>query len=109
MLRGLRTYRPLPEIAAALHTGDAIFGTDGSAANDHGTYAFVLLINIDEPEPTLAVRLGGNMPDIAEYLDMDSHRPEAAALYAALVFTRKILDDFPPPPNTTNACTPLRS
>ena len=35
------------------------------------------------------------MPNIAEYLDMDSHPPEAAALYGALIFLQSLLYQSP--------------
>jgi hypothetical protein len=96
MLRGLVNHVPLDEIATAIWNGDAIIGSDGSVADDFGTYSFVILINLDQDEPTLAVSLGGNLPEIAEFLDMDSHRPEAAALYAGLTYVRRLLEAHPP-------------
>jgi len=97
MLRRLCHFVPLAQIAQAIWSGDALFGTDGSVSSDHGTYAFVILINLNDKEPLLAATLGCHMPDNAKLLDMDSHRPEAAALYAALIFTRKLLEEHPCP------------
>ena len=68
--------------------------------NDSGTYAFVILINLKSDEPTIAVCCGGNMPDPAEFIDMDSHHPESAALYAALCFVQELLACFPHGPLT---------
>ena len=58
------------------------------------------LLLAHQAEPTIAVKCSGNMPDLAKFLDMDSHRPESAALFAALCFTRKLLHQFPRPPLT---------
>ena len=69
-------------------------------AYDSGTYAFVILINLKSDEPTIAVHCGGNMPNPAEFIDMDSHRPESAALYAALCFVQELLARFPRGPLT---------
>ena len=64
--------------------GDAYIGTDSSAANNSGTYAFAILIHFQNDEPTIAIKCGGNMSNLAEFNDMDSHQPEIAALYMAL-------------------------
>jgi hypothetical protein len=85
----------LREIAEAIWRGDAIVGTNGSAANEHGTYSFVILTEVDQPSPTVAVKCGGNLPNLAEYIDMDSHRPEGATLFAALCFVRLLLTKYP--------------
>jgi hypothetical protein len=71
--------------------------------NEHGTYSFVILINLQQPEPTLAATLGGHMPDIVMHLNMDSHQPEAAALFAALTYTQQLLTMYPCPPTVTPA------
>jgi hypothetical protein len=63
----------LQEIAKAIWRGDAIVGTNGSAANEHGNYSFVILTEVDQPSPTVAVKCGGNLPNLAEYINMDSH------------------------------------
>ena len=102
MLHNFEHSVPLQEIADAIWKGDAYVGTDGSAANDSGTYAFVILINLKSDEPMIAVRCGGNMPDPAEFIDMDSHHPESAALYAALCFVQELLARFPRGPLTGN-------
>jgi len=88
---------PKEDLAMALWAGDTIIGTDGSIKNGHGTYAFVIIILVNDDEPILACRLGGHMPMLAEYLDMDSHRPEAAALFAAHTFLGSFLLDYPQP------------
>ena len=82
-------------------------GTDGSTTNDHGTYAFVILIHLHQAEPTIAVKCSGNMPDLAKFLDMDSHEPESAALLAALCFIRKLLHHFPWGPPHRSATQPM--
>ena len=102
MLHNFEHSVPLQEIADAIWKGDAYVGMDGSAANDSGTYAFVILINLKSDEPTIAVHCGGNMPDPAEFIDMDSHCPESAALYAALCFVQELLAHFPCGPLTGN-------
>ena len=107
MLHNFEHSVPLQEIADAIWKGDAYVGMDGSAANDSGTYAFVILINLKSDEPTIAVRCGGNMPNPAEFIDMDSHRPESAALYAALCFVQELLARFPRGP-LTGDLPPLR-
>jgi hypothetical protein len=61
-------------------------GTDGSVKDAQGTYAFVFLIHLDQQEPTIALKSGGWMNLIVEHLDLDSHRQEAAAPYASMVF-----------------------
>jgi hypothetical protein len=33
----------------------------------------LFLIDTEEESPTIAFRCGGNLPALAEYLDMDSH------------------------------------
>jgi hypothetical protein len=47
---------------------------------------FVILTDVDSEDPTIAVKCGGNLPNLAEYINMDSHCPEAAALFSALCF-----------------------
>ena len=86
MLHKFKYTVPLQEIADAIWKGDAYIGTDGSTMNNQGTYAFVILIHLQQTEPTIAVKCGSNMPDLAEFLDMDSHHPKSAALFAALCF-----------------------
>lgn len=98
MLHNFDYWVPLREAADAIWRGDACIGADGSAANDHGTCAFVILIHLHQQEPTAAVKCGGNMPDLADFLHMDSHRPESAALFAALCFVQQLLHDSPPWP-----------
>jgi hypothetical protein len=100
MLHNFDHFVPLRTVAEAIWMGDAYIGTDGSAANEHGTYGFAILISLQQPEPTLAIQCGGNMPDLAEFIEMDSHRPESAALFAALCFTRQLLNEYPRGPLT---------
>jgi len=88
---------PKAELAAALWSGKTIICTDGSVKNGHGTYAFVILILPPDDKPILACRLGGHMPALAEYMEMDSHHPEAAALFAAHTFLGSFLMDYPQP------------
>ena len=58
-------------------------------------YAFVILIHLQQTEPTIAVKCGGNMPNLTEFLDMDSHHPESAALFTALCFVWQLLQQYP--------------
>jgi hypothetical protein len=60
----------------------------------------VILTEVDQPSPTVAVKCGGNLPNLAEYIDMDSHQPEGAALFAALCFVRLLLTKYPRGPTT---------
>jgi hypothetical protein len=66
----------------------------------HGTYSFIILTNIDQESPTIAVKCGGNLPNLAEYIEMDSHRPKGAALFAALCFVCLLLAKYPRGPIT---------
>ena len=68
-----------------------LIGTDGSVLEDGGTYAFVIYTNLEDEEPTVAAKSGGWMTPLAEFLELDSHRPEAAALYAAMHFLQGFL------------------
>jgi len=97
------------ELATALWSGNTIIGMDGSIKNSHGTYTFVIIILVPGDKLILACRLGGHMPMLAEYIEMDSHRPEAAALYAAHTFLGSFLLDHcnhprPIGPLPLNAC-----
>jgi hypothetical protein len=56
MLQGYQRKTSLWEIAESIWRGNAIVGTDGSAANDHGTYSFIILTNIANKSPTLSVK-----------------------------------------------------
>jgi hypothetical protein len=49
-------------------------------------YSFVILTNITRESPTVSVRCRCNLLNLAEYIEMDSHCPEAAALFSALCF-----------------------
>jgi hypothetical protein len=97
MLRGLRFFVTEQTLATAIWNGDVHIGTDGSVANDDGTFGFAILIHLNAEEPTLAASHGGNMPPIAEFLEMDSHRPEAGALFAAVTFLESFLSRYPNP------------
>jgi hypothetical protein len=100
MLQGYQKMTSLQEIAESIWQGNAIIETNGSAANNHGTYSFVVLNDIMNESPTLSVKCGGNLPNLAEYIDMDSHRSECAALFSALCFVRLLLTKYPRGPIT---------
>jgi hypothetical protein len=51
MLHGYQHTVPLSEVADMIWCGNAIVGSDGSAANDHGTYSFVILIDTHTDSP----------------------------------------------------------
>jgi hypothetical protein len=99
MLHGYR-FLPLRDIDDAIWQGDAIVGSNGSAANDNGTYRFSILMNILDGPPTVSLKCGGNLPTLADYIDMDLHHPKGAGLYAALCFARLLLLDHPRGPLT---------
>jgi hypothetical protein len=48
----------------------------------------------------LSVKCGSNLPNLAEYIDMDSHCPEGVALFSALCFVRLLLTKYPRGPTT---------
>jgi hypothetical protein len=102
MLRGYQRTMSLRIVAESIWRGDAIVGTNGSAANDHGTYSFVILTNIASESPTVSVKCGGNLPNLTEYIDMDSHHSEAAALFSTLCFVHLLLTKYPQGPTTGN-------
>jgi hypothetical protein len=84
------------DIAQAIWTGKAIIGTDGSVLNDNATYGVSILIQQeDEEQPKIAISVRGKLPHLAKFTDMDSHQPEAAALFAALVLVRRLLTENP--------------
>jgi hypothetical protein len=91
MLRGTRFYVDPQEIINAIYNGNAIIGTDGSILDEQGTYAFTILIHTNQLEPMIALLSSRWMSSIAEHIDLDSHCPEAAALYAAHVFLVQFL------------------
>jgi hypothetical protein len=95
MLRGYQRMTSLQEIAQSIWQGNAIVGTDGSSANDHGTYSFVILTDIANKSLMLSVKCRGNLPNLAEYIDMDSHCPEGAALFSTLCFMCLLLTKYP--------------
>jgi hypothetical protein len=100
MLHDYQHFLPLRDIADAIWQGYAIVGSNGSAANDNGTYGFSILTNILDGPPTVALKCGGYLPTLADYIDMDSHHPEGAGLYAALCFVHLLLLDHPRGPLT---------
>jgi hypothetical protein len=100
MLRGYQRMTSHWEIAESIWQGNSIVGTNGSAANDHGTYSFVILTGIANVSPMLSVKCRGNLPNLAEYIDMDSHCPEGAALFSALCFVCLLLTKYPQGPTT---------
>jgi hypothetical protein len=67
MLRGYQRTMPLQQVVEAIWSGNAIIRMDGSAANSHGTYSFVILTDVDNEDQTIAVKCGGNLPNLAEY------------------------------------------
>jgi len=73
MLRGTKLHVHPQALATALWNGDAIIGTDGSVLDEKGSYAFVIMINLTQAEPTLALQSGGWMSPTAEFIDLDSH------------------------------------
>jgi hypothetical protein len=95
MLRGYQRMTSLQEIAESIWQGIAIVGTDGSTANDHGTYSFVILTDITNESPMLSVKCRGNLPNLAKYINMDSHHPKGAALFSALCFVHLLLTKYP--------------
>jgi len=97
MLHYIQYHVPKKDLAVALWSGDTIIGTGGSIKNGHGMYAFAILILVNNKELILACHLGGHMPMLADFMDMDSHRPEAAALFAAHTFLGSFLVDQSPP------------
>ncbi len=86
LLQGYQCSLPLADIANAIWRGDAIISSDSSAANDNGTYGFLILTNNIDGPPIIALKCGGNLPALADYIDMDSHCPEGAGLCASLLF-----------------------
>ncbi len=82
MLHGYQRFLPLRDIADAIWRGEILMNKylDGS--------------------PTVALKCGGNLPTLADYIDMDSHCPKGAGLYAALCFVRLLLLDHPQSPLT---------
>jgi hypothetical protein len=74
------------DVAQAIWTGNAIIGTTGSVLNNNATYGISILIYQEAGEqPILVATTGGKLPHLAKFIDMDSHRPEAAALFTAMV------------------------
>ncbi len=91
-------------VAQAIWSGKAIIGTDGSVLNNNATYGVSILIyQEDNEQPVIAATIGGKLPQLAKFIDMDSHQPEAAALFAALVMVRLLLRENPIKPETQPA------
>jgi hypothetical protein len=98
MLRGLTLHCDPAVIAQAIWNGNALLASDGSVKHGNGTYGFALAINIRATTYTLAAVAHGRMPDLADHIEMDSHRPEGAALYAGLTWIQTLLLAHPRPP-----------
>jgi hypothetical protein len=82
------------DIAQAIWTGKAIIGTDGSVLNNNATYGVSILIQQENKEqPKIAISVRGKLPHLVKFTDMDSHQPEAAALFAALVLVCRLLTE----------------
>ena len=96
-IQGTEFHLPIDEVVYALWSGDAIICTDGSVSNDNGTYGLVILTHLNLPEPTIAIRLGGHIPPLPEFLDMDLHQLEAAALLIGMFLIGTIMIDCPCP------------
>jgi hypothetical protein len=90
----------LRETAKSIWQGNAIVGTDGSAANDHSTYSFIILTDTANESPMVSIKCGGSLPNLAEYINMDSHCPKGAALFSALCFVQLLLTKYPRGPTT---------
>jgi hypothetical protein len=92
------------DIAQAIWTGKAIIGTNRSVLNDNATYGISILIQQEDKEqPKIAISIGGKLPHLAKFTDMDSHQPEAAALFAALVLVCRLLTENPIDPESQPA------
>jgi hypothetical protein len=46
-----------------------LFGTDGSILNHKATYATVIIIDLDNENPTFAASTGGKIPSLAKFID----------------------------------------
>jgi hypothetical protein len=90
----------LQETAESIWQGNAIVGTNGSAANDHGTYSFIILTDTANLSPMVSIKCGSNLINLAEYINMDSHQPKGAALFSALCFVRLLPTKYPRGPKT---------
>jgi hypothetical protein len=67
-------------LTQAIWDGNVLVGTDGSILNNKATYTTVIIIDLDNENPTFAASAGGKLPSLAKFIDMDSHQLEAAAL-----------------------------
>jgi hypothetical protein len=56
MLRGYQQMTSLQEIAKSIWQGNTIVERERSAANNHGTYSFVILTDTGNKSPTLSVK-----------------------------------------------------
>jgi hypothetical protein len=63
----------------------------------------ILIQQEDKEQPKIAISVGGKLPHLAKFTDMDSHQPEAAALFAALVLVRRLLTENPIDPDSQPA------
>lgn len=57
----------------------------------------------DLEQPMLAAPTGGKLPPLAKFIDVDPHRPEAAALLTAMVVVRRLFDENSPENETEPA------
>jgi hypothetical protein len=86
ILRGYQRTTSLREIAESIWQGNAIVGTDGSAANNHGTYSFVIFTDIANESPTLSVKCGGKYPILQNTLTwtLTALKEQPFSLHSAL-------------------------
>jgi hypothetical protein len=96
------------QLTQAIWDGNVLIGTDGSVLNNKATYATVIIIDLDNENPTFAASAGGKLPSLAKFIDMDSHQPEAAALFASLVLTCTLLKEYPPSDQSKPQATQLQ-
>jgi hypothetical protein len=61
------------QLTQAIWDGNVLIGTDGSVLNNKATYATVIIIDLDNENPTFAASTGGKLPSFAKFIDMDSH------------------------------------
>jgi len=103
MNRGVITHVPRAKVAKAIWEGKAMMGSDGSVTGSLATYSFVISISQTSVAPD--VEGGGFLPPTAKYMDPYSKRPEAAALFAGLIWIKNLLEEYPN--HTDNEPTPL--
>ena len=95
-------------LTQAIWDGNVLVGTNGSILNNKATYTTVIIIDLDNENPTFAASAGGKLPSLAKFIDMDSHQPEAAALFASLVLTHTLLKEYPPSDQSKPQATQLQ-